>query len=101
LLHPRDARLHIGVQIAIEALSEERPFAAKRVIDTRLTKPYRIAEISHRCGGESARPKAPHRGFERSGFIEFTGSGQFQSIWLASYWNERYKTSRHLTRGGG
>jgi hypothetical protein len=28
LLHPRDARLHIGVQIAIEALSEERPFAA-------------------------------------------------------------------------
>jgi len=44
--------------------------------------------------------KAPHRGVKRNGFIEFTGSGQFQSIRLASYWNERYRISRPMASGG-
>ncbi len=85
LFHPRDTRAHIDVQIAIKALSEERSFVAEGVVDARLTKPHCIADISHGCGGESACPKALHRGFERNAFIELTGSGQFQSIQLASY----------------
>jgi hypothetical protein len=85
LFHPRDTRAHIGVQIAIEAMREERSFVAEGVVDARLTKPHCIADISHGCSGESACPKALDRGFERNAFIELTGSGQFLSIQLASY----------------
>ena len=84
-MRPSLGRGRVGVQIAIKALREERSFLAEAVEDARLTKPHCIADISHRCGSESACPKALHRGFERNAFIELTGSGQFQSIRLASY----------------
>ena len=81
-----DAGRYAAIALAGDNASAEECFQfAHALRHNRLTKPHCIADISHGCSGESACPKALHRGFERNAFIELTGSGQFLSIQLASY----------------
>ena len=94
---PRDACAHIGVQIAVEALRKERPLVTEGIVDARLAKPHRVAEIAHGGAGVSGRPKTPHRRFQRNAFVELTRSGQSRSILLEAYWSERYIIGRLLS----
>jgi hypothetical protein len=72
---PGDARAHIGVQIPIEALGEERPLVTEGVVDTRLAQPHRVAQVAHGGARVSIRPKALHRRFQGGAFVEFTRPG--------------------------
>ena len=82
LFNARDAGTHVGVQISIKALREERSFVAEGVVDARGAKPHGLSKVAHRGSGIASCPKALHRSLEGDAFIELARSGQSQSIQL-------------------
>jgi hypothetical protein len=80
-----NAGTHIGIQVAVEALREERPFVAESVVNARWTKPHGASEIAHGSGGIAGCPEALHRSLNGDAIIELTRSGQYQSIRFPTY----------------
>jgi hypothetical protein len=47
LFDASDAGTHVGIEIAVQASREERPFIAESIVDARRAKPHGVSQIAH------------------------------------------------------